>query len=154
MRSRAKELQELAEKSFDICVIGGGATGAGCALDSQLRGLRTVMLEASDVAGATSSAAARPLLQGEVVHTVRGELAATIEDVLARLLGLQFYSWRAAIHAAPVVANLMAQELHWSTGQTKAALATYTHKLNRLLEHAGLELETFSGAGAGQASAV
>jgi glycerol-3-phosphate dehydrogenase len=48
MRTRTEELHDIAGKSFDVCVIGGGATGAGCALDSQLRGLHTVMLEAGD----------------------------------------------------------------------------------------------------------
>ena len=36
-------------------MIGGGATGSGCALDAQLRGLSTVLIEAGDFASATSS---------------------------------------------------------------------------------------------------
>ena len=36
-------------------MIGGGATGSGCALDSQLRGFHTVQLEAEDFASGTSS---------------------------------------------------------------------------------------------------
>jgi glycerol-3-phosphate dehydrogenase len=55
MKSRAESLQSIAGQSFDVCVIGGGATGSGCALDSQLRGFRTVQLEAHDFASATSS---------------------------------------------------------------------------------------------------
>jgi glycerol-3-phosphate dehydrogenase len=55
MKSRAESLRSIAEQSFDVCVIGGGATGSGCALDSQLRGFRTVQLEAADYASATSS---------------------------------------------------------------------------------------------------
>ncbi len=50
---------------FDVCVIGGGATGAGCALDAQLRGLRTVLLEAGDFSSATSSASTK-LVHGGV----------------------------------------------------------------------------------------
>ena len=38
MKSRSEALESIAGKTFDLCVIGGGATGAGCALDSQLRG--------------------------------------------------------------------------------------------------------------------
>lgn len=94
-----------------------------------------------------------PPIQGEVVYCVREELAATIEDVLARRLGIQFYSWRDAIHAAPRVGELMAQELHWSNDQTKQAIASYVDKINRRLEQAGLQPETFSEASAGHVAA-
>lgn len=98
--------------------------------------------------------AGSPPIQAEVVYCVRNELAATLEDVIARRLGIQFYSWKEAIHAAPIVAELMAEELHWSSDQAKSAIATYVNKVNRLLEHAGLEAERFSGAPAGHTSAV
>ncbi|MGA8143474.1 MAG: glycerol-3-phosphate dehydrogenase/oxidase [Candidatus Acidiferrales bacterium] len=55
MKSRAKALQDIKNLSFDVCVIGAGATGSGCALDAQLRGLKTVLLEGGDFASATSS---------------------------------------------------------------------------------------------------
>ena len=85
--------------------------------------------------------AGSPPIQAEVVYSVRDELAATLEDVIARRLGIQFYSWREAIHATPVVATLMAEELHWPSDQTKSEIATYVDKVNKLLEHAGLEPE-------------
>jgi glycerol-3-phosphate dehydrogenase len=59
MRSRDEALRNIADASFDVCVIGGGATGAGCALDAQLRGLKTVLVEGADFAGATSSKATK-----------------------------------------------------------------------------------------------
>ena len=59
MKSRVEELQNISGQEFDLCVIGGGATGSACALDAQLRGIRTVLLEAGDFAGATSSAATK-----------------------------------------------------------------------------------------------
>ena len=59
MKSRAEVLKDVQNKSFDVCVIGGGATGSGCALDSQLRGLSTVLIEAGDFASATSSASTK-----------------------------------------------------------------------------------------------
>ena len=55
MKGRSEALHGIADKAFDVCVIGGGATGSGCALDSQLRGLTTVLLDAADFSGATSS---------------------------------------------------------------------------------------------------
>jgi glycerol-3-phosphate dehydrogenase len=59
MKSRAEALKDVQNKSFDVCVIGGGATGSGCALDSQLRELSTVLIEAGDFASATSSASTK-----------------------------------------------------------------------------------------------
>src|ERR1700756_3762791 len=59
MKTRAEELRNISGQEFELCVIGGGATGSACALDAQLRGIRTVLLEAGDFAGATSSAATK-----------------------------------------------------------------------------------------------
>jgi glycerol-3-phosphate dehydrogenase len=65
-------------------------------------------------------------------------MAATIEDVLARRLGIQLYSWRDAIEAAPVVGRVMAEELGWTSEFTRVATADYVGKLNHLLDAAGL----------------
>ena len=65
MKNRVGALNEIKNSSFDLCVIGGGATGAGCALDAQLRGLRTVLVEAGDFACATSSSSTK-LIHGGV----------------------------------------------------------------------------------------
>lgn len=40
---------------FDVLVIGGGATGAGAALDATTRGLSTVLIEKGDFGNETSS---------------------------------------------------------------------------------------------------
>ncbi|KAK9849952.1 hypothetical protein WJX84_010898 [Apatococcus fuscideae] len=57
--SRKGQLQQLqtstADKPFDVLIIGGGATGAGCALDAISRGLRTVVVEKEDFGAGTSS---------------------------------------------------------------------------------------------------
>ena len=55
MRHRSEAWRRIDGASFDVCVIGGGATGSGSALDAQLRGLNTVLIEAGDFASATSS---------------------------------------------------------------------------------------------------
>ena len=65
MKKRDEALQSIEGSPFDVCVIGGGATGAACALDAQLRGLKTVLLDAGDFAGATSSASTK-LIHGGV----------------------------------------------------------------------------------------
>ena len=44
MKFRSEVVAQLKSNYYDVCVIGGGASGAGCALDAQLRGLKTVVL--------------------------------------------------------------------------------------------------------------
>ncbi len=74
MKPRGEALRNIEHSSFDVCVIGGGATGSGCALDAQLRGLRTVLLDAGDFSSGTSSVSTK-LVHGGVRYleqTVRG----------------------------------------------------------------------------------
>lgn len=48
-------LQQLEKETLDVLVIGGGITGAGIALDSVTRGLKTGLVEMKDFAFGTSS---------------------------------------------------------------------------------------------------
>src|SRR4029077_18321428 len=59
MKSRTDALRALEFDSYDVCVIGAGATGAGCALDAQTRGFRTALVDAGDFASHTSSASTK-----------------------------------------------------------------------------------------------
>jgi glycerol-3-phosphate dehydrogenase len=52
---RAADLSRLRRETFDVLVIGGGATGAGAALDAASRGLSVALVEARDLAAGTSS---------------------------------------------------------------------------------------------------
>src|SRR5580700_2958869 len=52
---RDDALRRLADEEFDVLVVGGGITGAGCALDAASRGLRTALVERDDFASGTSS---------------------------------------------------------------------------------------------------
>jgi len=84
-------------------------------------------------------------IQAEVVYSVREEFAQTIEDVLSRRLGVQYHSWRDARKAAPVVGALMAKELQWTSAEASSAIGQYVDRINRLLERAGLDLESAPG---------
>lgn len=59
MKSRAAALESIRDQAFDLCVIGGGATGLGSALDAQLRSLSTVLIDANDFVSKTSSASTK-----------------------------------------------------------------------------------------------
>jgi len=77
-------------------------------------------------------------LRAEVVYGVRNEMAASIEDVLARRIGLQSYSWRDSIKAAPAVAQLLAREFGWSDAATRQSATDYAEKIRALIQKAGL----------------
>jgi glycerol-3-phosphate dehydrogenase len=77
-------------------------------------------------------------IQAEVVYSVQQEMAQTIEDVLARRLGLQLFSWTAAIQAAPPVGSLMAELLGWTAGQKNQAVEQYVQKITGMMNAVGL----------------
>jgi glycerol-3-phosphate dehydrogenase len=107
----------------------GTAAEKVLALASENAALRDPILEA------------HPAIKAEVVYAVRHEMAATIEDVLARRIGMQLYSWRDAVQAAPVVGSLIAEELSWTSSFTRTAIMHYVEKVNHLLDSAGLSRE-------------
>lgn len=62
---RTQLLEKLASETFDVLVIGGGATGAGVALEAASRGLKTALVERYDFAEGTSSRSTK-LIHGGV----------------------------------------------------------------------------------------
>jgi glycerol-3-phosphate dehydrogenase len=79
-----------------------------------------------------------PAIQAEIVYCARQEMAITIEDVLARRIGLQTFSWSLAMQAAPVVAGHLARELGWSQEEKDGAVRDYVDKVARMLQMVGL----------------
>jgi glycerol-3-phosphate dehydrogenase len=77
-------------------------------------------------------------IRAEVVYAVREEMAMTLEDVLARRIGLQLLDWRAAREAAGLTGLLMASELGWDAEHTRIEVSRYAEKITRLLSTAGL----------------
>ncbi|MGH9758451.1 MAG: glycerol-3-phosphate dehydrogenase/oxidase [Candidatus Acidiferrales bacterium] len=84
-----------------------------------------------------------PQLRAEVAFCARNEMAVTIEDILFRRLGMQLFSWRSAIHAAPVVASILARELGWPGDVARNATRQYVENITRYLQLAGLTPEVF-----------
>jgi glycerol-3-phosphate dehydrogenase len=64
--------QLKANPEWDICVIGGGATGLGIAVDAASRGYSTVLFEKHDFAKGTSSRSTK-LVHGGVRYLQQGK---------------------------------------------------------------------------------
>lgn len=69
--------------SFDVLIIGGGATGLGIAVDAATRGYRTALVEAGDFAQATSSRATK-LIHGGVRYLASGQIHLVYEALRER----------------------------------------------------------------------
>lgn len=63
--NRTASLERLSNEAFDICIIGAGASGAGCALDAALRGYKVALIDKGDFASETSSRSTK-LIHGGV----------------------------------------------------------------------------------------
>lgn len=85
--NRADALDRLRREAFDVLVVGGGATGAGVALDAVSRGLRTALVERDDFSAGTSSRSTK-LVHGGVRY---------LEQAVKRLDAGQFNLVRDAL---------------------------------------------------------
>ncbi|HVF47011.1 MAG TPA: glycerol-3-phosphate dehydrogenase/oxidase [Pyrinomonadaceae bacterium] len=76
------------EQPWDIVVIGGGATGAGCALDAAARGYGALLVEQHDFGKGTSSRSTK-LIHGGVRYLAQGNLRLVRESLTERARLLQ-----------------------------------------------------------------
>lgn len=83
--NRARMMQRLAGETFDVLVVGGGATGLGAAVDAASRGLRTALVEAADFASGTSSRSTK-LIHGGVRYLAQGKIALVREALRERTI--------------------------------------------------------------------
>lgn len=82
--NRKEQLDKLSrEKEFDIIIIGGGATGLGCAVDAAKRGYKTLLLEKNDFSKGTSSRSTK-LVHGGVRYLAQGNIRLVREALLER----------------------------------------------------------------------
>ena len=82
-------IQQLeSQTEWDICIIGGGATGLGIAVDAATRGLKTILLEQHDFAKGTSSRSTK-LVHGGVRYLQQGNIKLVMEALRERGLLLK-----------------------------------------------------------------
>lgn len=74
---------EATPRGWDVIIIGGGATGLGCAVDAASRGYRTALLEAGDFARGTSSRSTK-LAHGGVRYLQQGNVSLVLEALKER----------------------------------------------------------------------
>lgn len=84
---REKNIKKLPNSEWDIVIIGGGATGLGCAVDAASRGYKTLLLEQVDFAKGTSSRSTK-LVHGGVRYLQQGDVSLVLEALKER--GLMF----------------------------------------------------------------
>jgi glycerol-3-phosphate dehydrogenase len=82
-RDRLIDKLESSREPWDILVVGGGATGLGTAVDAASRGYRTLLLEQSDFAKATSSRSTK-LVHGGIRYLKQGNVSLVLEALKER----------------------------------------------------------------------
>jgi glycerol-3-phosphate dehydrogenase len=98
-----------AMSSYDIIIIGGGATGLGAAVDAASRGYKTLLLEQSDFAKGTSSRSTK-LIHGGLRYLQQGNLSLVTEALHER--GLLCKNAPHLVHHLPFLVPLY----HWWEG--------------------------------------
>ena len=71
-----------------------------------------------------------PYLECEVIYACRYEMACTVSDMLTLRTRLAYLNKEAALLAAPRVAEIMANELHWTLQEKKRQLNAAIELIN------------------------
>ena len=133
---RADLLARLAQPhSYDLAVIGGGATGLGVALDAAARGFSVVLVDSHDFAKGTSSRATK-LVHGGVRYLAQGNIALVREALHERTTLLHN-----ALHLAQPLPFVMPSYRFWETPFYGIGLMMY----DALAGKAGLGATQFLG---------
>lgn len=118
--TRSELLQQLANpQSFDLAVIGGGATGLGVALEASVRGYKVVLLESHDFAKGTSSRSTK-LVHGGVRYLAQGNISLVREALHERSVLLHD-----APHLAQPIPFVMPSYRWWESGFYGIGLKLY-----------------------------
>jgi len=133
---RADLLERLAQPhTYDLAVIGGGATGLGVAVDAAARGFSVVLVDSHDFAKGTSSRATK-LVHGGVRYLAQGNIALVREALHERTTLLQN-----APHLAQPLPFVMPSYRLWETPFYGIGLKMY----DALAGKAGLGATQFLG---------
>ena len=83
LRNRDEQIQGMADREFDVVVVGGGITGSGIALDCTARGLSVALVDKGDFAIGTSSRSTK-LVHGGLRYLAQYQFRVTHEALTER----------------------------------------------------------------------
>ncbi|MEP6848616.1 MAG: glycerol-3-phosphate dehydrogenase/oxidase [Acidobacteriota bacterium] len=129
-RSEVLERVRNRLEPWDIVVIGGGATGAGCALDAASRGLDVLLLERDDFGKGTSSRSTK-LVHGGVRYLAHGDISLVREALKER--GILFKNAPHVVHKLAFVIPCYSlwQKIFFGTGLKIYDLLSGKYSLGR-----------------------
>jgi glycerol-3-phosphate dehydrogenase len=120
--NRTDNVKRLLSEEFDVLVIGGGAVGCGCAVDAQLRGMKTALIERDDF-GAGTSGRSTKLVHGGIrylEHAVK-KLSRRQFQLVRTALGERWTMLQSAPHLVRPISFIVPvysgfQKLYYRTG--------------------------------------
>lgn len=125
--NRKEEMGRLKEKnSFDILIIGGGATGLGTAVDAASRGFSTLLVEQDDFAKATSSRSTK-LVHGGVRYLAQGDV-----ELVVHALHERGRMWRNVPHLVKNMRFIIGNYKWWERPFYGVGLTVYDILAGRL----------------------
>lgn len=113
--SRADLLSRLSKTDkFDVLIIGGGATGTGCALDAATRGLNVALVEMNDFASGTSSKSTK-MAHGGVRYLEKAfwELSKAQLDLVIEALNERAHMLHTAPHLCKILPIMIPVYNYW-----------------------------------------
>ncbi|KAF9054868.1 FAD dependent oxidoreductase-domain-containing protein [Panaeolus papilionaceus] len=92
------------DAEFDLLIVGGGATGAGCAVDAASRGLKVALVERDDFAAGTSSKSTK-LVHGGVRYLQKAVFELDYDQY--KLVKEALHERRIFLETAPYLSNML-----------------------------------------------
>lgn len=125
--TRDELLDKLSKtKEFDVLVIGGGASGAGCALDAATRGLNVALVEKNDYASGTSSKSTK-MAHGGVRYLEKAfwELSKAQLDLVIEALNERAHLLNTAPHLCKLLPIIIPVYNYWQVPYFYAGCKMY-----------------------------
>ncbi|KIM41129.1 hypothetical protein M413DRAFT_445847 [Hebeloma cylindrosporum] len=146
----AKGAQTSEGEEFDLLIIGGGATGAGCAVDAASRGLKVALVERDDFSAGTSSKSTK-LVHGGVRYLQKAVMELDYDQY--KLVREALHERRIFLQTAPYLSQMLPIMLpiykywqvpyYWAGCKMYDVLAGKENMETSYLMSKGKALETF-----------
>ncbi|KAL5482897.1 GUT2 [Sanghuangporus weigelae] len=104
MLDRLKRSSNTPEQQFDLLIVGGGATGAGVAVDAATRGLKVALVERDDFSSGTSSKSTK-LVHGGVRYLQKAVMELDYEQY--KLVKEALHERRIFLQTAPYLSHML-----------------------------------------------